>query len=160
MFFFVTASMVLLVNALTSESINILPICPKLPVKCLNPCELDFDGAGCQICICPVDCRVKPCPPNFECKNMCVGAGCSDYQCVPKCNPVGCENKCNSGFWIDANGCPTCRCNNVCENVQCKPDTQCVPRNATNPLAGYDCVAPMQKFCEFIKKIISERIFY
>lgn len=45
----------------------------------------------------------------------------SSYACLkPKCN-VSCE----SGYQVDANGCPTCQCRNYCDEVSCGSDEEC-----------------------------------
>ncbi|KAM8703394.1 hypothetical protein ACLKA7_008074 [Drosophila subpalustris] len=45
----------------------------------------------------------------------------SSYACAqPKCN-VSCE----SGYQMDANGCPTCQCRSYCDEVSCASDEEC-----------------------------------
>lgn len=41
------------------------------------------------------------------------------------CSPMKCSNSCESGYQVDAHGCPSCECRNYCAEVSCASDEEC-----------------------------------
>jgi hypothetical protein len=100
---------------------------------CPGICQCPGSGstcpAGSMFSNDPSVCGCSPMPPDPCATVKCAtGTQCNSGKCVPVCGPV-CNIFCQFGNVPDANGCPTCACNqpppDLCVGVMCGTGTHC-----------------------------------
>ncbi|KAF5285502.1 hypothetical protein FQA39_LY16627 [Lamprigera yunnana] len=92
----------------------------------------DVDENGCPSCKCIDPCKNHECSLDEDCEVLPISCRGEPYcgtkvKCVKKCKDQNCGNiSCTYGFERDCNNCPTCVCNEPCNNVVCPKYHYCM----------------------------------